>query len=98
MHLLGDGVNFDKVKRAISGYHLENSVLQHGKVDQVEHWLTKAHLYVHAAWYEPFGLVFLEAMASGLPCITLDGKGNRDVIEPKKNGMLMESQDVGGIR
>ena len=32
-------------------------------------------------------------MASGLPVITLDGKGNRDLIEEGKNGHMIHQQD-----
>src|SRR5690554_6635174 len=45
-----------------------------------------------SATYEPFGLVFLEAMAAGLPIVTLDGKNNRDIIENDKNGYLFEEE------
>ncbi|MDB4091086.1 glycosyltransferase family 4 protein, partial [Crocinitomicaceae bacterium] len=47
----------------------------------------------HSATYEPLGLVLLEAMAAGLPIITLDGKGNRDLMEQGKNGYMIHQQD-----
>jgi glycosyltransferase involved in cell wall biosynthesis len=51
-------------------------------------------MYVHSATYEPFGLALIEAMAAGLPVITLDGGGNRDIIEQHKNGMMLFKQDA----
>jgi glycosyltransferase involved in cell wall biosynthesis len=36
-------------------------------------------------------------MAAGLPCVTLDGKGNRDVIEQQRNGFLLERQDASAF-
>ena len=39
------------------------------------------------------GLVLLEAMAAGLPVVTLDGGGNRDLVIDGKNGYLIEKQD-----
>ena len=33
-------------------------------------------------------------MAAGLPVITLDGKGNRDIIEQGKNGYMIYEQDA----
>ncbi len=56
-----------------------------------------SHIYLHTAWYEPFGLVLLEAMAAGLPCVTLDGKGNRDLIEDGRNGFLLEREDASAF-
>ena len=48
---------------------------------------------MHTATYEPLGLVLLEAMAAGLPVISLDGGGNRDLMINGKNGYLIENQD-----
>jgi spore coat protein SA len=48
-------------------------------------------MYLHAATYEPFGLVLLEAMAAGLPIVSYDGQGNRDIIEDGKNGFILTS-------
>ena len=45
----------------------------HGNVDFVEKYLWDSDIYVHPALYEPFGLVLLEAMAAGLPVVSLDG-------------------------
>lgn len=92
INLLGDGVNRPAVERAVRAAGLENRVLFQGNVNDVERWMRDSHLYLHTARYEPFGLVFLEAMAAGLPCVTLDGKGNRDVIEDGRNGFLLERE------
>jgi glycosyltransferase EpsD len=32
-------------------------------------------------------------MAAGLPCVVLDGKGNRDLIEQGQNGYMIDEQD-----
>jgi glycosyltransferase involved in cell wall biosynthesis len=71
---------------------LEKRLTFHGNVGEIPEKLKKADLYVHPAWYEPFGLVLLEAMASGLPVVSLDGIGNRELIENNKNGFMI-SQD-----
>jgi glycogen(starch) synthase len=51
--------------------------------DDVLHSLYKiADLTVVPSIYEPFGLVALEAMASGCPCIVADTGGLREVVPP----------------
>lgn len=94
INLLGDGANRARVQEAVNRAKLEDRVLLHGNVDRVEEWLWRSHVYLHTATYEPFGLVLLEAMAAGLPCITLDGKGNRELIEQGRNGYLIDAQDA----
>lgn len=48
-----------------------------------------ADLFVYASQTETQGLVMLEAMASGLPVISLPGPGQQDFIENDKNGYLV---------
>jgi len=63
-----------------------------GNTVNVANYYAAANVYVHVATYEPFGLVILEAMASGLPVVTLDGKGNRDLIKEGENGFMIYNQ------
>lgn len=64
-----------------------------GLINNVEEELKHAHVYIHSSLTESFGLVLIEAMAAGLPVITLDGKGNRDLIEQGKNGYMIYEQN-----
>ena len=97
LDLLGDGPLLEGVRSQVKEANLEDCITLHGIVDNIEEWLHNSHIYVHAAWYEPFGLVFLEAMAAGLPCVTLDGKGNRDLIEQGKNGYLHMEENASNF-
>jgi len=74
--------------------NLSGQVFFHGNVTNVEEFLWTYDIYVHSATYEPLGLVLLEAMAAGLPVITLDGRGNRDLIEQGKNGYMLFEQNA----
>lgn len=94
LNLLGNGQNYEAVTQQIKDYKLEKYVFQRGNVEGVENYLAQSDIYLHSAYYEPFGLVLLEAMAAGLPVITLDGKGNRDIIEQGKNGYMIYRQDA----
>ncbi|MEZ5173270.1 MAG: glycosyltransferase family 4 protein [Bacteroidia bacterium] len=68
---------------------LSGNLFFRGSVGDIPEKLKNAHLYVHPAWYEPFGLVLLEAMASGLPVVSLDGYGNRELLNNHENGYLL---------
>lgn len=47
--------------------------------------------------YEPFGLVIIEAMASGLPVITASSTGAADLVKPESGIVLADSDDVEGL-
>jgi glycosyltransferase involved in cell wall biosynthesis len=88
LHLLGDGANKTKIETKVYNLKLEKNVTLWGNVENVETHLEHADIYLHSATYEPLGLVIIEAMAAGLPVITLDGKGNRDLIIEGQNGYM----------
>jgi len=95
LDILGDGENKQKILEEINKAGLNETISVRGKVDKVEEYLHRAHIYVHPALYEPFGLALLEAMAAGLPCVSLDGKGNRDIMIDGMNGYMVETPDAG---
>jgi glycogen synthase len=62
--------------------------------DDVLHALYRiADLCVVPSIYEPFGLVALEAMASGCPCIVADTGGLREVVPSDDVGLRFRSRD-----
>ena len=94
LNLLGDGEKYDSIAKLINDRNLSGNVFQLGNVGNVEEYLWKSDMYVHSAYYEPLGLVLLEAMAAGLPVVTLDGRGNRDLIVQGRNGYMVYELDV----
>jgi len=62
--------------------------------DDVLHSLYRiADLTVVPSIYEPFGLVALEAMASGCPCLVSDTGGLREVVPNESVGLRFRSRD-----
>ena len=62
--------------------------------DDVLHSLYRiADLTVVPSIYEPFGLVALEAMASGCPCIVADTGGLREVVPHEEAGLRFTAHD-----
>ena len=55
-----------------------------------------ADLCVIPSLYEPFGLVALEAMASGCPCVAADTGGLREVV-PRDVGLRFRSDDAEAL-
>jgi glycogen(starch) synthase len=62
--------------------------------DDVLHSLYRiADICVVPSLYEPFGLVALEAMASGCPCIVADTGGLREVVVHEEVGLRFQTSD-----
>ena len=66
--------------------------------DDVLHSLYRiADLTVVPSIYEPFGLVALEAMASGCPCLVADTGGLREVVPNDHVGLRFRSRDAASL-
>jgi glycogen synthase len=66
--------------------------------DDVLHSLYRiADLTVVPSIYEPFGLVALEAMASGCPCLVSDTGGLREVVPHEDVGLRFRSRDPDSL-
>jgi glycosyltransferase involved in cell wall biosynthesis len=85
----GEGPLRAQLEEEVAKQSLENSIFFHGNSGEIPQKMHASDLYIHPATYEPFGLVLLEAMASGLPVISLDGYGNRELIREGYNGFLL---------
>ena len=91
----GSGTHEAELKRQAE----ELGLTEHGTFmgwigDDVLHSLYRiADLCVVPSIYEPFGLVALEAMASGCPCIVADTGGLREVVPSSDVGLRFRSRD-----
>jgi glycosyltransferase involved in cell wall biosynthesis len=92
--IIGEGVERKNLETKIILLKLESKIKLLGMIDNIETYLNESDVYVHSALTEGFGLTLIEAMASGLPVVTLDGGGNRMLIEQGKNGFLVEDNSI----
>jgi glycosyltransferase involved in cell wall biosynthesis len=59
--------------------------------------LAAADVFALPSFEEPFGLVFLEAMAMKKPVAALDNGGTPEVVEHGKSGLLSPPHDVPAL-
>jgi len=91
----GSGTAEEDLRRQASELGLDDHGTFVGWIgDDVLHSLYRiADLTVVPSIYEPFGLVALEAMASGSPCLVADTGGLREVVPNEDVGLRFRSRD-----
>lgn len=100
LDIIGDGVENDKLEKYIKDHDLEKVVLLHGFRDKeyIDEILQKSAIYLLTSYTESFGIVLIEAMSHGVPCIAFDSaEGARELIQSGKNGYLIKNRSYSAF-
>ncbi|MCY9797019.1 glycosyltransferase family 4 protein [Citrobacter braakii] len=93
--IYGAGGERDALMDMIANCHLENKVHLCGAVNNISEIYNKYSIFVFPSRFEGFGMVLVEAMASGLPCISFDcPTGPREILGNGEYGMLIENGNI----
>jgi L-malate glycosyltransferase len=95
--LVGDGPDAPIAREMASEYGLLDRIKFVGVVDRVAPLLARADAFLLPSSTESFGLVALEAMASGVPVIASDVGGIPEVVEHGRTGFLAPVGDVDSM-
>lgn len=74
-----------------------SNIISFGRKEDVRPYLRASNAFVLPSYREGLGQVLLEANAMDVPCIASDIIGPRDVIEPNKNGELVEVRNAKAL-
>ncbi|MCW1928167.1 N-acetyl-alpha-D-glucosaminyl L-malate synthase BshA [Bhargavaea beijingensis] len=94
--LVGDGPEVESIHTLVSEEGLGTEVLFLGKRDDLPDLFSISDLNMLVSEKEAFGLVLIEAMACGVPCVGSDIGGIPEVIEDGKNGFIRPLGDIEG--
>ncbi len=75
----------------ISAQNLQNNIFTLGFVKDTVSLYISADVFVFPTFYEACSLTVFEAMASGLPVITSRQAGSSEIIEDKKDGLILKN-------
>ena len=95
--LVGDGPEKHPIMEYIKGTPFEQDILFLGKQENVSELYSISDLMLLLSEKESFGLVLLEAMACGVPCIGTEVGGIPEVITHGENGFLVPLGDIGRV-
>lgn len=93
--IVGSGPLEQSLREQISSLQLTRQVRLMGQVDEAlkQTLLASADAFVSTSQHEGFGLVFLEAMARGLPVVCYDKGGQTDFLRDGVTGGLIRLND-----
>lgn len=94
--VIGSGPESDHLKELAAGLGLADRVHWTGFVDEKtkQKILQVSDVFVSTSEHEGFGLVFLEAMAYGLPVVCYDNGGQIDFLQNNRNGFVVRLNEL----
>ena len=97
LDIVGDGVEREKLESFIHKNNLEDKVTLHGfqSKEVIDKMLDSSSIYIMTSFTESFGIVLIEAMSHGVPCIAYDSaEGARELINSGANGYLIKNRNI----
>lgn len=85
---------YSKIITKIDKYDLKNQVLIRPFMEETTYFYKSIDALVMASKSETFGMVTIEALASGTPVIGSNSGGTPEIIKHQETGLLFESENV----
>ncbi|MFC9787894.1 glycosyltransferase family 4 protein [Rhodococcus sp. NPDC127528] len=97
--IAGEGTQYEWLREQARTHRVVRSVSFLGSLDHTEllGWLHGADAIVLPSRYEPFGIIALEAAASGTPLVTSTAGGLGEAVVDGVTGMSFQPGDVDGL-
>lgn len=97
--ILGTGKNKEYLLSIAKEYNIEQFVHLLGFKSNPYKYMKHAKFLVMSSLYEGFGMVIIEALASGTPVISFNcPTGPKEIITHKENGLLVEDQNTSKLK
>lgn len=98
--IVGTGPEESLLKKECANRNLNNKIIFMGHVQEDEKYriLKMSDIYVSTSQHEGFGLVYIEAMHSGLPVVSFDNGGHTEFLENEKTGFIVTLGDKEKFR
>jgi glycosyltransferase involved in cell wall biosynthesis len=94
--IAGDGNDRQKFEQMIKNNSLEDKIVLYGNLNskQLREFYSQGSIFISTSRWEGFGLVLLEAMASGLPVISFNNVGPTELLLDGEFGYLINKYDL----
>lgn len=95
--LVGDGKEAQTLRALARELGIANRVRFTGWVDEPAHYVAASDAFVMASRHEPLGNVALEAWSMGVPVVSTRSEGPSWYLNPDRNGIMVDIDDVAAI-
>lgn len=93
--IFGEGDDKAALQEKIRHHHLEHRIRINAPTSDIYTEYQNSEFFVLSSQYEGFGLVLVESMSCGIPCVAFRCKyGPEDIIDDGINGLLVEDGNV----
>ncbi|MDM5190892.1 glycosyltransferase family 4 protein [Bacillus sp. DX4.1] len=94
LKIFGSGVEEEALREKIFEEKAYNNIFLMQKTNNIIGEMRNSSIYALSSRYESFGMVIIEAMSVGVPCVGFACTGPREVITHKEDGILVEEGNV----
>jgi len=90
--IVGNGPAMDELKQLTRTLKVEKDVVFAGTVsyEEIQHYYKMAYVFTIASTTETFGIVTIEALASGVPVVAIKAPGAVDILTDGLDGLLAD--------
>ena len=96
-NIYGDGEDKEKLQALINEKQLQNNVILNGAIVNIDEKYIESSIFVLTSRWESFGLVLIEAMNFGLPLVSFNCVGPKNLIKEAYNGFIIQANDTVGF-
>ena len=90
--IVGNGPAMDELKQLTRTLEVEEDVIFAGTVsyEEIQHYYKMAYVFTITSTTETFGIVTIEALASGVPVLAIKAPGAVDILTDGLDGLLVD--------
>ena len=91
--IVGDGLAMGELKQLAQTLRVEEDVIFAGTVsyEEIQHYYKMSYVFTIASTTETFGIVTIEALASGVPVLAVKAPGAVDILTDGVDGLLVDN-------
>ena len=95
LYIIGDGILKNELEKYVKKLKLNNNIIFTGFLDkeEKEKYILDSSIFVLPSYSESFGLVLIEAMSYGLPCVAFDSSDGAKELLKNNVGILINNRD-----